>query len=87
MKWRIYRLPGSRKVWHVDAGPGTAVINVFSWGTNGVPARSVDMGCYPIPGQVPFVRAYIEVEGELLVSPQMEATFYSSDAMRCGKAE
>src|SRR5258706_11435561 len=28
MNWRIYRLPGSREIWHIDSGPGTQVFNV-----------------------------------------------------------
>jgi hypothetical protein len=28
MNWRIYRVPGSQKIWHIDNGPGTQIINV-----------------------------------------------------------
>lgn len=54
MNWRIYRLPGSREVWHIDAGPGTQIFNVrgFECGQN---SRSVDIGGNSIP------RAWIEV--------------------------
>lgn len=54
MKWRIYRLPGSRENWHIDAGPGTAVINVTQWRGYGF-WKSVDTKC----GQSP--RAWIEI--------------------------
>jgi hypothetical protein len=28
VNWRLYRLPGSREVWHVDQGDGTFIVNV-----------------------------------------------------------
>jgi hypothetical protein len=53
VNWRIYRLPGSRKVWHIDAGPGTPVFNVFGFECF-ADAQSVDIG-----DGVP--RAWIEI--------------------------
>lgn len=62
MKWRIYRLPGSRKIWHIDSGPGTKIINVLALHSL-CPMASIDVGCgYP--------RAWFEVHGELLVNPK-----------------
>jgi hypothetical protein len=26
MKWRLYRLPGSRRMWLIDSGPGTEIL-------------------------------------------------------------
>ena len=43
MNWRLYRLPGSREIWHVDNGEGTQVYNVRGFEMN-VPSRSVDIG-------------------------------------------
>lgn len=52
--WRIYRLPGSRSVWHIDTGPNTAIINVRAFSLDGTCAASVDMG-------TGFPRAWIEI--------------------------
>jgi hypothetical protein len=52
--WRIYRLPGSREVWHVDSGPDTPIVNVRGFQLN-VPCRSVDVGGDNVP------RAWIEI--------------------------
>lgn len=58
MKWRIYRLPGSREVWHIDAGAGTQIYNVH--GFHSAESHSVDIGGSHSP------RAWIEVrESEL----------------------
>lgn len=54
MNWRIYRLPGSMKVWHIDRGQGTRIINVFGYKIN-VPSHSVD-----VENQNP--RGWIEVD-------------------------
>jgi hypothetical protein len=54
VSWRIYRLPGSREVWHVDSGPGTHIINVRGF-VSQVPCRSVDIGGDNVP------RAWIEI--------------------------
>lgn len=57
-KWRIYRLPGSRAVWHIDSGPGTEVFNVkgYSCATD---SESIDIGGNNVP------RAWIETTAEL----------------------
>ncbi len=57
MNWRIYRLPGSREIWHIDAGCGTPVFNVRRYSCN-VPSRSVDIGGSNVP------RAWIEIDGD-----------------------
>jgi len=57
-KWRIYRLPGSRKIWHIDSGPGTEIFNVLGYRC-GADSQSVDTGNNEVP------RAWIEVIGEL----------------------
>ena len=60
MNWRIYRLPGSRENWHIDAGPGSQVLNVR--GYSAPYSHSVDVGGNHSP------RAWIEVsEAELHV--------------------
>lgn len=56
MNWRIYRLPGSREIWHVDSGSGTAVLNVHGYQCH-APSRSVDIGGSNVP------RAWIEICG------------------------
>lgn len=64
MKWRIYRLPGSREIWHIDGGrrtkcgqwiSETQIINVQQWNCN-VDSRSVDIGGNNTP------RAWIEID-------------------------
>jgi hypothetical protein len=52
--WRIYRLPGSRSVWHIDSGQDTPIINVRSFSFDGTCAHSVDTG-------VGVPRAWIEI--------------------------
>jgi hypothetical protein len=54
VKWRIYRLPGSRENWHVDSGQGTPIVNVRGFEIF-VPSRSVDIGGENVP------RAWIEI--------------------------
>ena len=54
MKWRIYRLPGSREFWHIDSGPGTQIVNVKAFHIE-CPCTSVDEGGKEL------VRAWIEV--------------------------
>lgn len=56
MNWRIYRLPGSREIWHIDSGTGTQIFNVRSYVCL-VPSRSVDIGGNNVP------RAWIEICG------------------------
>lgn len=56
MTWRIYRLPGSRRVWHIDSGAGTPVVNVLDIYSS-VPFRSVDTNSNAMP------RAWFEVGG------------------------
>lgn len=58
MDWRIYRLPGSREIWHVDAGNGTPIFNVRGYECN-VPTASVDVGGENVP------RAWIALKGDL----------------------
>jgi hypothetical protein len=52
--WRIYRLPGSREVWHIDSGPDTKIFNVRGYESS-VISRSVDIGGMNVP------RAWIEI--------------------------
>lgn len=54
--WRIYRLPGSRTVWHIDMGPGTQVLNVTEFICR-VDIKSVDIG----DG---FPRAWMQIDRE-----------------------
>jgi hypothetical protein len=56
--WRIYRLPGSREIWHIDSGAGTKVFNVRGYEAQ-VPSVSVDIGGNNMP------RAWIQMDGEL----------------------
>lgn len=58
MKWRVYRLPGSREIWHVDAGPKTPVFNVRGYRSND--SYSVDIGGNNVP------RAWIQVDEQEL---------------------
>ena len=53
MNWRIYRLPGSREIWHIDSGPDTLIFNVR--GFHAGASHSVDIGGNNSP------RAWIEV--------------------------
>ena len=53
MIWRIYRLPGSRKMWHIDSGPGTKVFNVTGYSAE--KSYSKDIGGDNVP------RAWIEI--------------------------
>lgn len=63
VRWRIYRLPGSREVWHVDSGPGTHIVNVRGFEIY-VPCRSIDVGGDNVPrawieiAEVPAMRAF-----------------------------
>lgn len=52
--WRIYRLPGSRENWHIDAGQDTQPINVKRYECQ-VVSHSVDIGGNNVP------RAWIEI--------------------------
>jgi hypothetical protein len=58
MNWRIYRLPGSREIWHIDSGENTLVFNVRGYDAQ-VPTQSVDIGGNNVP------RAWITLQGEL----------------------
>jgi hypothetical protein len=58
MKWRIYRLPGSRETWHIDSGCGSQVFNVRGYKC-AADSESVDIGGNHSP------RAWIQVVGEL----------------------
>lgn len=46
--WRIYRLPGSREVWHIDSGPETEIVNARGYRCL-APSRSVDVGGNNVP--------------------------------------
>lgn len=50
-------MPGSRTLWHIDAGEDTQIVNVERWQSR-VPTKSVDIGGMNVP------RAWIEIEGE-----------------------
>lgn len=54
MTWRIYRLPGSREIWHIDSGQNTQVFNVRGFKCH-ADTDSVDIGGNNVP------RAWIEV--------------------------
>lgn len=56
--WRIYRLPGSREIWHIDAGAGTQVFNVRGYSADG--SYSQDIGGCHVP------RAWIAVDEQEL---------------------
>lgn len=56
MNWRIYRLPGSREVWHIDSGCRTQVFNVTAWQCH-TSSHAVDVGGNHIP------RAWISISG------------------------
>jgi hypothetical protein len=58
MNWRIYRLPGSRQIWHIDSGPGTEIVNVLGYKC-AADTESVDIGGQNVP------RAWIAVYGDL----------------------
>ena len=60
MTWRIYRLPGSREIWHVDSGEGTQVFNVRGYAAQ-VPTSSIDGDASKQP------RAWIEARGEFYI--------------------
>jgi hypothetical protein len=56
VNWRIYRLPGSREVWHIDSGTGTTIFNVKKYRC-AADSQSVDIGGNNVP------RAWIEILG------------------------
>lgn len=58
MNWRIYRLPGSREIWHIDAGENTPVFNVRNYECD-TPSRSDGNGGTSQP------RSWIAVQGDL----------------------
>lgn len=79
MKWRIYRLPGSRETWLIDHGPGSLVLTCRLWEHGlGVTTKSVNGD----PAATP--RAWIEVsESDLAIFyPEGLAQF----SVRQGKA-
>jgi len=57
--WRIYRLPGSREIWHVDSGCGTQVFNVKGY-CCAADTESVDISGNHVP------RAWIAVNNSEL---------------------
>jgi hypothetical protein len=69
-KWRIYRLPGSREVWHIDSGCGTQIFNVRGYKC-AADSGSVDIGGNNSP------RAWIEVFGELHIVNQIALFSFS----------
>src|SRR5258708_30083047 len=58
VNWRIYRLPGSREIWHIDAGCGTPVFNVRGYEAD--KSYSKDVGGNHVP------RAWVQVDGQEL---------------------
>lgn len=76
MKWRIYRLPGSREFWHIDNGPGTQIINVKAFHIE-CPCTSVDEA-EQHQNAVP-VRAWIEVNMANLYIQNGTALFVGMD--------
>jgi hypothetical protein len=67
VNWRIYRLPGSRGVWHIDSGPGTQIFNVR--GYHAADSYSKDIGGEHIP------RAWIQIDEQELHIVNGEAIF------------
>jgi hypothetical protein len=55
MNWRIYRLPGSREIWHIDAGCIRHAFDVKHWRSN-VPTNDKDIGGNNVP------RAWVEIQ-------------------------
>lgn len=55
MTWRIYRLPGSRDVWHIDSGCRSQVFNVKAYESL-VGSRSKNVGGEHVP------RSWIEIQ-------------------------
>lgn len=55
---RMYRLPGSREVWHIDSGPGTFVFDVRGF-QSFAPCKSVDIGGDNVP------RAWIQFDNDV----------------------
>lgn len=53
MVWRLYRLPGSMLLWHVDNGAGTQIINVRGF--------EIYAGCYSVDKPTEHPRAWIEL--------------------------
>lgn len=72
VKWRIYRLPGSREFWHIDSGPGTQIVNVKAFHIE-CPCTSVDEGGKEL------VRAWIEVNMANLYIQNGTALFVGMD--------
>lgn len=77
--WRIYRLPGSRTIWHIDSGCGTAVVNVTGFKCF-VNSEAVD-----VPNSQKQPRAWIQVNAdgvELHVINGIANFSHSSDPVR-----
>lgn len=72
MTFRVYRLPGSQRVWHVDTGVGTTVINVFAFMSD-VPVRTVKGDGNPLI-------AWIEIEGNFFVDRNDVGKFMAESA-------
>lgn len=70
MRWRIYRLPGSREWWLIDHGPGSLVLACHHW-TILPEVLSVSSGHGPAD-QTP--REWIEVAGADLSLTQESCT-------------
>jgi hypothetical protein len=47
MIWRIYRVPGSKNLWHIDNGPGTQILNVLGFEINAPCKNSRDETAFP----------------------------------------
>lgn len=80
MTFRVYRLPGSQRLWHVDTGQGTTVINVAAFMSD-VPVKTVDIG-----SGVP--RAWVEIEGNFFVDRNRVGKFMAETAtlLPCSKS-
>lgn len=79
MKFRVYRLPGSQRLWHVDTGQGTTVVNVVAFMSD-VPVKTIDIG-----SGVP--RAWVEIEGNFFVDRNRVGKFMAETAtlLPCSK--
>ncbi len=70
MRWRIYRLPGSRQWWLIDHGPGSLVLACHHW-TILPEILSVSSGHGPADATP---REWIEVEGADLSLTQVQGS-------------
>jgi hypothetical protein len=78
--WRIYRLPGSREVWHLDSGPGTDIYNVRGYRCF-IPSHSVDIGGTNVP------RAWIQIHCGCSLHIINGIAIFSPGGVLCKKTE